>query len=450
MKKYIANLIIGVAALTVVAALFIFLDRQPEHVAGDSETGEKSLKMVLSGDGSFYTVTGIGTYEGADVVIPAEYKGVPVREIGRRAFGNAHGVTSVEIPDGVEAIREGAFRDTQIAEIALPESVKIVEGYAFANCKKLEKAVLPTNIEALGEHLFDGCEKLTEVTLPVNLKEIPERIFSDCTHLKKAVTPDGVEKIGAGAFFNCNSLNEANIPGTVKIISDDAFCMTRIEAVTLPDCLEEIGKSAFSGCPLAEIMLPESLRKIGSRAFRNTCLKTARIPANVSEIGFGVFSGKYPFSDNPGIRDVTVDAENPVFYSVNGCIVKRESAELIFVLDPAGVPTDGSIKTVGEFAYSDVDADVAAIPEGVTELKSYAVSDFKRLGEIVLPASLQKMGRSAVSATDNHMEAVEKITFCGTAAQWAAMDRDEEWLGERDKVVVVEVGVNQGEVNLLD
>ena len=86
MKNRQPSFVLGLVLLAAFISLFVYLQSHPQKEVGVSDGGEKVLAMELSGDGSSYTVTGIGSYEGTDIIIPAEYKSVPIKVIGERAF----------------------------------------------------------------------------------------------------------------------------------------------------------------------------------------------------------------------------------------------------------------------------------------------------------------------------------------------------------------------------
>ncbi len=439
MRKYLPSLILGTAALIAVAALFIFLDRQPKRTVGDGEGEKNVLAMELSPDGSFYTVTGLGKNAGGDIEIPSEFDGVPVKEIGLRAFRGERSVTSVIIPDTVVAIREAAFRGCPIEKLIIPDSVKIIEGYAFADCEKLISARLPEAVESLGKSVFSGCEALREVTLPKNLTEIPAEAFARCTALTYVEIPGGVEYIGDDAFTH-SGLEKIVLPESLKEIGGKAFQSTRLTSAELPDGLEKIGYCAFMGCPISEIDLPEGIREIGCKAFSRTLLESVYIPASVERLdgdGFGE-SGGSPFSYCESLVRVEIDPENPVYYSQNNCIISRVG-ELLFMISPEDVPSDGSVKAVAPFAYRGISADRVVIPEGVSEIKEYGLNDYEYIREIVLPSTLKKLGFWSVSASGASNEPAERISFAGTVSQWREMERDENWLLNSDKVLILDL-----------
>lgn len=67
------------------------------------------LKWIISPEG--VVITGCDqNFEGA-MAIPRSIDGVPVVEIGEKAFANCGTIVSVVIPDSVDVIRMGAFFD---------------------------------------------------------------------------------------------------------------------------------------------------------------------------------------------------------------------------------------------------------------------------------------------------------------------------------------------------
>jgi hypothetical protein len=75
---------------------------------------------------------------------------------------------------------------------------------------------------------------------------------------------------------------EVVIPANLGIteIGDDAFNMSGIKTVNIPEGVQRIGARAFNDCYfLEEVRLPESLMIVGSDAFRHTNIT---LPANIA------------------------------------------------------------------------------------------------------------------------------------------------------------------------
>ena len=69
--------------------------------------------------------------------------------------------------------------------ITLPESVKTIGDYAFAQCYSLTTINIPDSVTSIGQYAFQSCDAVTSVTIG-----------------------SGVSTIGSGAFYNCYEIKE--------------------------------------------------------------------------------------------------------------------------------------------------------------------------------------------------------------------------------------------------
>ena len=70
---------------------------------------------------------------------------------------------------------------------------------AFAN-SDITSIILPENIVNLGNGVFENCEKLKDVQFAQSIVEIPERCFLNCKSIENFILPDSIDIIKAYAF----------------------------------------------------------------------------------------------------------------------------------------------------------------------------------------------------------------------------------------------------------
>lgn len=284
-----------------------------DHYEGPlNGTTEDGFVYSLDFGGYGYNYMTIKGYKGTDenVVIPAEIEGYPVYVIG-----------------------VGAFRNSKIQSVVIPDIIKEVCTDAFEYCKNLTNFVLPKDLTTIETCVFRYCSALTEIVLPSNIIEIEGGAFQGCTSLTKVVLPNGVMKLGGGAFMGCTALTEIFLPSNVVEIGTSTFkeC-TSLREIMLPDGLQIIGWSAFEGCTsFTEVVLPQELKYIGDTAFKN-CINLEEIvlPDNAFQIGDDTFANTI-YLDNMGETVI-----------IKGMLLKMETrAEDVELIIPDGVISIG-------------------------------------------------------------------------------------------------------------
>ena len=130
----------------------------------DEREPTKGLEFTLSDDGTQYSVTDY-TGTATEVFTPATYKGLPVTSIGRSAFSNHSGFTSITIPNSVTSIGDSAFEGCRgLSSIEIPDSVTSIGNYAFAGCRGLKSVTIGNGVTSIGNYAFSTCYGLTSVT----------------------------------------------------------------------------------------------------------------------------------------------------------------------------------------------------------------------------------------------------------------------------------------------
>lgn len=191
-----------------------------------------------------------------------------VKSIGKGAFWNS-AIVQLEIPDTVEEICEDAFRVTRaLKSVVIPESVKRIGSQAFCE-SNLETITLPQGLESIEYGAFEYAQ-IASITIPNGVRYIQDNTFGSCNHLKNIDLPENLISIGDWAFSNCRELESIEIPGETQSIGENAFmgCESLKEVHFMGESLTSIGEEAFRDCvSLQTIHIPNSVTNIGGNAF---------------------------------------------------------------------------------------------------------------------------------------------------------------------------------------
>lgn len=419
--------------------------------AGNNSVEKIEGDMLYFKDGSSTSVAAIGqigAYAFAGSSLQSAEIPAAVGYIGAGAFKDS-ALTAVTFASGSNLSEIGAetFRNTAIAEIALPGSVMTIGDYAlagtdirsfafggtflgsgvFADCTALGSADLGENVERVGDRLFSGCTSLTSVEMSAtesmgsyvfyNTPALASVTFADGTTAigsfafysetsRSALTavslPDSVEQIGAYAFANCVRLSSVNTAGVLQI-GDYAFYNCAALAQADLSKAESIGNYAFAYAGLTEANLPAAV-SVGAAAFTD-CeeLTEISIPVAVT-VGAEAFRGtaigeaalpasleqlgEGAFAYAKSLTEISVAAENERYFVQDGVLFSRiDEDSFILAAYPAGKA--GAANGEGVNSYT--------VPDGTAALGAFSFAGLETgaLGEVVLPYTLKSIGDGA-------------------------------------------------------
>lgn len=112
----------------------------------------------------------------------------------------------------------GAFQNTDITSISLPNSITSLGNGCFYNCHKLISVKLPDNITSLGNETFSTCSHLSSIELPNTLTALGNYCFILCKELSEITLHEGITSLGQSCFAGCSSLTSIKLPKSINKI----------------------------------------------------------------------------------------------------------------------------------------------------------------------------------------------------------------------------------------
>ena len=321
-----------------------------------------------------YAFDGLEGLEDIDV-------GVPAASAGEYTFRNCTALKEISLPVQMTAVPDGMFSGcVSLESIKFIGAVDSLGRYAFRNCHNLKSFVLPENITEIKEGTFEGCG-LTEIQFPSSVSKLGDCAFRG-NPFKKITIPATVTELEGNPFSGCGELDEFAVedrngyfsaPGGLLYDKNGTKLVIcpggKSGSYTVPRRTKQIGTQAFKECKnITELILPSGVTSIESRAFDGMELKTIELPAELTEFSTTAFAGC------DMLTSITVDADNPLYISVNGILCDITGKSVVSC--PPG--------------YQEVD-----LPEGLLYIKYGAFDGCREDIIIDLPVSMKDIYSAA-------------------------------------------------------
>ncbi len=429
------------------------------------------LVFTLREDNSGYVVsagsTGLGE---ADVVIPAQYNGLPVLSVG--SFANRSEIRSLSVPEGVTEILAGAFLNcTGLQTFEVPGNVVFIGEGAFSGCSGLQTLSIPfvgqTEQDVLpfgtifGGDAYSGGTRTEQsysndsgnynkvYYIPDALKnvtigcgEISDGAFRNCAAIETITLNDGIVFVGAEAFRNAAMLESVVMRG-VTHVGDYAFagCVSMREYAAGQNLIE-LGEGAFEGCVALGSVDLGTVQVLGVRTFAGcSALKTVVVPATVTELPLGVF---------PGLEEVVLEAalivSDGAFENAGGLIIRVDALDVWCSMQfanaqcnplsagatlliggealPAQLTIDSAIQKIGAYVFFGQNFTEINV-QGVSEIGDGAFADNQLLVSATIHSDAVGFG---IFEGCNALESLEFETAFSTLAYcFGAEDATAEW-----------------------
>lgn len=99
------------------------------------------------------------------------------------AFPTAYPHKHFVVPLTTQIIGRGAFYESRIESLDLPDGLSVIEEEAFV-FSKIQRIEMPDTVVEIGGHIFSYCFNLKHVRLSESLTTIPEHVFWRCDNLE--------------------------------------------------------------------------------------------------------------------------------------------------------------------------------------------------------------------------------------------------------------------------
>ena len=136
---------------------------------------------------------------------------------------------AVIIDPSATSIVFGAFQDSTMTSISIPNSVTAIPNNAFASSAKLTKVELGNAVTSIGIFAFAGTG-LVSISLPVALRTIGIGAFYG-TALTSITIPEGTTSVDYKAFSGNKKLETISIPSTITDMSELALTYSWFKTV---------------------------------------------------------------------------------------------------------------------------------------------------------------------------------------------------------------------------
>ncbi len=365
--------------------------------------------------------------------------GENVETISSYAFNGLASLTSINIPESVTSIGQGAFEGCDGVKSIYYNAIECQGFNSYYNVfpKTVEEVIFGDKVRVIPDYAFSGCQNLTELTIPESVTKIGYGAFNYCDNIKTvyfnsidynpssedgmgyytSIFPTSIQKVFLGdkvrtipehAFLNCKNLTSIEIPESLEKIGFEAFSGCRIKNVMVSN-IEKWLKIDFNGPesnPLAfgnlilngelvrKLVIPEGVRLIsGFALMAYNQLLTVTFPSTVEYVGNYAFWGcqalqKITFPDTNSLLQINYENENSFLTQGNEAKVYIGDEEFIM---PKELSWPSSLTKIPDYAFYGSSIERIEIPETVTELGKVAFGNCEYLSDVNLPSEIKSI-----------------------------------------------------------
>jgi hypothetical protein len=281
-----------------------------------------------------------------------------------KAFNQQKKVDGKFVPDVEAIVKTMQSLNTSVIKELTQENANSIDDFSYdltkdgkgvsirecRNSKNIPVVIVPETIEG------------------ITVTEIQNEAFW-ITDLIAIVLPETITKIGVKERKNSSnptfpsSLIIINFPLAIKEIGPSTFAFSNLITAHLPDGLQILGEEAFTHCDnLNSVILPGSLKEIGDGVFSHSSnLASAQLLEGLNKLG------------------------RSAFYSCRN-------------LTKLTLP--GSLRVIPSMSFFRTGISELIIPEGVEVIREDAFSECFRLQKLIFPSTIKELYSSGVPGSE--------------------------------------------------
>ncbi len=387
--------------------------------------------FTISSDGTYYTLTNVaGTH--AEVVVPSEYEGLPVKRISRDAFKYRSGITSLTIPNSVTYIEYHSFQNlTRLVELSVPfigedpsgtsryplawmfggdakifctqvmqtyytnysrRNTGTIGGYipnslkkitvtgggtihrgAFQNCPNIEEIYLYTR--SIEEYALDNLASLKVLEISSAESDMGSyTCYANKTDIFKNLKALEVLKIGKNVYAPISSFSLCEIDSVYYDNLSAFFWLNNSTSTSIMEFTDKlfIANEQLSG----EVVIPDIITYIPAYAFKDGGAITSLVLHDgITNIGTGAFSG----------LDISLFTESKNAYYIG---TQNNPYMVLLKIKDNSVTSfefEDGVAFIMENAFVGTPLDTISVPSSVICMAKGALSGLDSLTSVTLP-----------------------------------------------------------------
>ncbi len=331
----------------------------------------------------------------------------------------------------------GAFQNTEIESITLPNGITKIPAGTFYGCNKLKEIKLPSNTTQVGAAAFAYCSQLSKMDVPSTVTDLASYTeygyrsftFGGCTNLKSINIPKGVTILASGCFKG-SGIEEINIGENIQKIAEKSLAANSLK--TLKICIKDPDKLEYMDASFGNIQETDLIVPKGSK-----CIYQEYYPwidfKSISEYD----DGTEPVKPNKIIT--RIDGIRYILANQHATIARQNKDLDGDIVIPEKVSFDGNTYTVTGFieptniiswssnyvtcengAFQDCKIKSIKLPNTISVIGAGAFYGCGSLSHIDLPNSTSQIGAAAFANCGNISEIYlpETIKYLGSSTRY--------------------------------